>query len=125
MEKVTLIVILSFLFTVAVGYTALPYSQIHQHKVIDYYAYPEYKYEYAVHDPHTGDHKTAFENRDGDKVIGMYSFLEPDGRTRIVEYRSDDEHGFQAHVKFVGVAHHPNHYHHPHYQQYHNEYNNL
>lgn len=30
--------------------------------------YPKYKFEYGVKDPKTGDHKDAWETRDGDKV---------------------------------------------------------
>ncbi|XP_055628172.1 cuticle protein 19-like [Toxorhynchites rutilus septentrionalis] len=77
----------------------------HDHK--DYYAYPKYKFEYGVKDPKTGDIKQQWEHRDGDVVKGQYSLHEPDGTERIVEYTSDKIHGFQAHVKRVGHAHHP------------------
>jgi hypothetical protein len=41
----------------------------------DYYHYPQYKYEYGVNDPHTGDHKNVWEHRDGDVVKGgFYTF---------------------------------------------------
>lgn len=36
-------------------------------------AHPKYKFNYAVHDPHTGDEKQHFEERDGDQVKGSYS----------------------------------------------------
>jgi hypothetical protein len=104
------------IFAAALGYDVYPYSQIHQQRVIDYHAHPHYKYEYGVHDPYTGDHKTAYEHRDGDKVTGMYSFLEADGRTRIVEYTADDEHGFHAVVRHIGAVDHPEQY------QYHHEF---
>ncbi|XP_055529733.1 adult-specific cuticular protein ACP-20-like [Wyeomyia smithii] len=84
----------------------------HEHK--DYYAYPKYKFEYGVKDHKTGDHKNQWEHRDGDVVKGQYSLHEPDGTERIVEYSSDKHNGFQAHVKRVGHAHHPQVYGHHH-----------
>ncbi|XP_013186868.2 cuticle protein 19 [Amyelois transitella] len=84
------------------------------HGHADYYAYPKYAFDYAVKDPHTGDHKTQWETRDGDVVKGAYSLAEPDGTTRIVEYTADKHNGFNAVVKRIGHAHHPqiysNHY---------------
>ncbi|RVE52458.1 hypothetical protein evm_002852 [Chilo suppressalis] len=73
----------------------------------DYYAYPKYAFDYSVNDPHTGDHKTQWESRDGDVVKGAYSLAEPDGTTRIVEYTADKHNGFNAVVKRIGHAHHP------------------
>ncbi|TKX27805.1 cuticular protein RR-2 [Spodoptera litura] len=73
-------------------------------------SYPKYSFDYAVADPHTGDHKTQWESRDGDVVKGAYSLAEPDGTTRIVEYTADKIHGFNAVVKRIGHAHHPQHY---------------
>uniref|UniRef100_A0A3F2YSK8 Uncharacterized protein n=1 Tax=Anopheles arabiensis TaxID=7173 RepID=A0A3F2YSK8_ANOAR len=80
--------------------------------VDDYYAYPSYKFEYGVKDPHTGDHKSQWEHRDGDVVKGAYTLHEADGTERVVEYSSDKHNGFQAHVKRVGHAHHPEVYRH-------------
>ncbi|XP_001659654.2 adult-specific cuticular protein ACP-20 [Aedes aegypti] len=76
-----------------------------EHK--DHHAYPKYKYEYGVKDHHTGDHKSQWEIRDGDVVKGGYTLHEADGTERVVEYSSDKHNGFQAHVKSVGHAHHP------------------
>lgn len=73
----------------------------------DYYAYPKYKFEYGVKDPHTGDHKSQWEIRDGDVVKGQYTVDEPDGTTRIVQYTSDKHNGFNAVVKKIGKAFHP------------------
>jgi len=72
----------------------------------DYFAYPKYKFEYGVKDPHTGDHKSQWEVRDGDKVHGEYTLDESDGTKRVVSYTADDHHGFQAVVKKIGHAHH-------------------
>jgi hypothetical protein len=85
----------------------------------DYYAYPKYKFEYGVKDPHTGDHKSQWEVRDGDVVKGEYTLEEADGTTRVVQYTSDKHNGFNAVVKKIGKAHHPQVQHHGHsYQAY-------
>ncbi|XP_041768329.1 cuticle protein 19-like [Anopheles merus] len=73
----------------------------------DYHSHPSYKFEYGVKDPHTGDHKSQWEHRDGDVVKGQYTLDEADGTKRVVEYSSDKHNGFQAHVKRVGHAHYP------------------
>lgn len=80
-------------------------------KYNDYYAYPKYNFEYGVNDPHTGDHKAQWEERDGDVVKGGYMLKEADGTTRVVEYTADDHNGFNAVVKKIGHAHHPETYH--------------
>lgn len=72
----------------------------------DFYAYPKYKFEYGVKDPHTGDHKSQWEERNGDVVIGEYSLDEADGTKRVVEYHADGKTGFHAKVKKIGHAHH-------------------
>uniref|UniRef100_A0AAG5D675 Uncharacterized protein n=1 Tax=Anopheles atroparvus TaxID=41427 RepID=A0AAG5D675_ANOAO len=85
-------------------------EQHHHHKeeehdhFVDYYAPINYKFEYGVKDPHTGDHKTHWEERDGDVVRGAYTILDADGSSRLVEYTADSHHGFNARV---GHAHHP------------------
>ncbi|XP_035917506.1 cuticle protein 19-like [Anopheles stephensi] len=79
-----------------------------EHK--EHHAYPKYKFEYGVKDPHTGDHKSQWEVRDGDVVKGAYTLHEADGTERVVEYKSDGHNGFEADVKKVGHAHHPEKY---------------
>ena len=69
-------------------------------------SHPAYKYEYGVKDPKTGDHKSAWEHRDGDKVVGEYTLDEADGTKRVVSYTADDHHGFNAVVKKIGHPHH-------------------
>ena len=76
-----------------------------EHK--DYYTHPLYKFEYGVKDSHTKDHKSQWEHRDGDKVVGEYTLDEADGTKRVVSYTADDKHGFQAVVKNIGHAEHP------------------
>jgi hypothetical protein len=73
----------------------------------DYYHHPSYKFEYGVKDPKTGDHKSQWEHRDGDVVKGEYTLDEADGTKRVVSYSSDKHSGFNAVVKKIGHAYHP------------------
>ncbi|XP_057666528.1 larval cuticle protein A2B-like, partial [Diorhabda carinulata] len=73
----------------------------------DYYSHPKYQFQYGVQDPHTGDHKTQHEVRDGDVVKGSYSVADPDGTLRTVHYTADDHNGFNAVVEKSGHAVHP------------------
>ncbi|KAH8411146.1 hypothetical protein KR222_007840 [Zaprionus bogoriensis] len=79
----------------------------HGHDKYEPHHYPKYQFDYGVKDTHTGDHKSQWESRDGDKVHGRYSLKEADGTTRVVEYTADDHNGFNAVVKKLGHAHHP------------------
>ena len=76
--------------------------------------HPKYAYKYGVEDHHTGDHKDAKEERDGDVVHGEYSVLQPDGRKRTVHYTASHHGGFNAHVTYSGHAIHPEVYQHGH-----------
>jgi hypothetical protein len=86
------------------GYGQDSYGSNDDHK--DFYAYPKYKFEYGVKDAYTGDHKSQWEIRDGDKVTGEYTLDEADGTKRVVSYTADDHSGFNAVVKKIGHAHH-------------------
>lgn len=68
---------------------------------------PRYNFNYAVNDPVTGDNKAQTEVRDGGYVKGSYSLSEPDGTLRVVDYTADPVSGFNAVVKRVGPAVHP------------------
>ncbi|XP_037299618.1 uncharacterized protein LOC115455247 [Manduca sexta] len=68
-------------------------------------AYPKYEFEYAVSDRKTGDHKTHRESRDGDRIRGEYSLVEPDGSLRKVQYHADDHNGFSAVVSKGALKH--------------------
>ncbi|KAJ8729602.1 hypothetical protein PYW08_001183 [Mythimna loreyi] len=68
---------------------------------------PRYGFNYAVNDPVTGDQKAQTESRDGGVVKGSYSLTEPDGTLRVVDYTADPVSGFNAVVKRVGPAAHP------------------
>lgn len=74
-------------------------------KQVEYDAPAHYQFNYAVHDEHTGDIKDQQEVRDGDRVQGSYSLVEPDGHRRIVHYTADDHNGFNAQVdrEYVGI----------------------
>ncbi|KAL1497024.1 hypothetical protein ABEB36_008055 [Hypothenemus hampei] len=69
---------------------------------VDYYSPPKYAFKYGVSDPHTGDHKTQTEVRDGEVVKGQYSLVEPDGSIRTVSYVADPVNGFNAVVSKSG-----------------------
>ncbi|KAM3962367.1 uncharacterized protein ACR2FA_003607 [Aphomia sociella] len=71
------------------------------------HAHPKYDFEYSVSDPHTGDHKSQHESRDGDVVHGYYSLVQPDGSVRKVEYTADDHNGFNAVVHNSAPSVHP------------------
>lgn len=60
-----------------------------------------------MNDPVTGDNKAQTEVRDGGYVKGSYSLSEPDGTLRVVDYTADPVAGFNAVVKRVGPAAHP------------------
>uniref|UniRef100_A0A2A4JYJ5 Cuticle protein n=1 Tax=Heliothis virescens TaxID=7102 RepID=A0A2A4JYJ5_HELVI len=71
------------------------------------YAQPEapaqYDFSYSVHDGQSGDVKQQQESRSGDNVHGSYSLVQPDGVHRIVDYTADEEHGFNAVVRYEGT----------------------
>ncbi|EFA07315.1 cuticle protein 8 [Tribolium castaneum] len=71
-----------------------------------HHEHPKYQFNYAVHDPHTGDEKQHHEERDGDQVKGTYTLKEADGTTRVVEYKADKHSGFNAVVHKIGEPHH-------------------
>ncbi|XP_049866472.1 adult-specific cuticular protein ACP-20-like [Pectinophora gossypiella] len=74
---------------------------------VDSVSIPRYNFNYAVSDPSTGDNKAQTEVRDGGVVKGSYSLAEPDGTIRVVDYSADPVSGFNAVVKRVGPAAHP------------------
>ncbi|XP_053686589.1 uncharacterized protein LOC128736134 [Sabethes cyaneus] len=76
----------------------------------DWHSVGKYKFEYAVKDPRTGDHKSQWEISNGDGLKGGYTVDEPDGTKRLVQYKADKWHGFQAIVKRIGQAVHPQNY---------------
>uniref|UniRef100_A0A1B0BCK2 Cuticle protein 19 n=1 Tax=Glossina palpalis gambiensis TaxID=67801 RepID=A0A1B0BCK2_9MUSC len=83
-----------------------PYHHGH-HDDHDYHSYPKYEFEYGVKDLKTGDIKKQWESREGDKVKGTYTLKEADGTTRVVDYTADKHNGFNAVVKQLDHAAHP------------------
>ncbi|XP_013200399.1 larval cuticle protein A2B-like [Amyelois transitella] len=75
--------------------------------LVDSISIPRYGFNYAVSDPLTGDNKAQTEHRDGGVVKGSYSLAEPDGTIRVVDYAADPVSGFNAVVKRIGPAAHP------------------
>ncbi|XP_012278411.1 cuticle protein 19-like [Orussus abietinus] len=76
----------------------------HQHQ--DFSAQPSYEFAYGVEDHHTGDYHGQKEHRDGDRVVGEYTVMEPGGNVRIVRYHADHD-GFHAQVHNTrGSDHH-------------------
>lgn len=51
--------------------------------------------------PNTGDSHGHSETREGSKVTGEYSVMEPDGVLRRVLYSADPKNGFRASVRYV------------------------
>ncbi|CAG9771835.1 unnamed protein product [Ceutorhynchus assimilis] len=83
------------------------YGEGHHGYEVDHHAHPNYKFSYGVNDPHTGDHKSQEEYRDGDVVKGHYTVADPDGTLRVVHYTADDVNGFNAVVEKHGHSVHP------------------
>ncbi|XP_045462870.1 adult-specific cuticular protein ACP-22-like [Harmonia axyridis] len=74
---------------------------IHHEQAVHLKAHPEYHYDYHVADHKHKDYKSKHEERDGYKVKGSYSLLEPDHKTiRVVDYVSDKKTGFIAKVSY-------------------------
>ncbi|CAB3243108.1 unnamed protein product [Arctia plantaginis] len=94
-------------YAAPIAHYAAPVAQYDGH---DSYAHPKYDFSYSVSDPHTGDHKSQQESRDGDSVHGYYSLAQPDGSVRKVEYRADAHSGFNALVHNSAPSVHPQSY---------------
>ncbi|KAJ2939692.1 hypothetical protein O0L34_g14412 [Tuta absoluta] len=80
-------------YAAPVAHYAAPVAHYDGH---EQHAPAKYDYSYSVADPHTGDHKSQHETRDGDSVHGFYEFVQPDGSVRKVEYTADAHNGFNA-----------------------------
>lgn len=63
------------------------------------YGPAKYEFQYDVQDYHTGQDFGHMESRDGDKTVGRYYVLLPDGRKQIVQYEAD-EHGYRPVVSY-------------------------
>ncbi|XP_068084063.1 cuticle protein 8-like [Anabrus simplex] len=74
-------------------------------EIIDYVAYPKYKFLYDIADHHTGDFHGQEEVRDGHNVHGIYRLKEPSGGERSVKYVSTPKEGFLAEVHTGKIIH--------------------
>ncbi|CAK1580881.1 unnamed protein product [Parnassius mnemosyne] len=90
------------LFSLAVAATALPVVPLAKVAYAEPEAPAHYEFQYSVHDEHSGDIKQQHEARAGDALQGSYSLVQPDGVHRIVDYTADEEHGFNAIVRYEG-----------------------
>ncbi|XP_047098240.1 cuticle protein 19-like [Schistocerca piceifrons] len=97
----------ALLATAASGYPGYAEGGYGHNVQLDYHAPAKYDFEYAVHDPHTGDVKQQSESRHGDVVQGHYSLVEPGGALRTVHYSADPHSGFRAVVSRPGPHGHP------------------
>ncbi|XP_017781312.1 PREDICTED: cuticle protein 7-like [Nicrophorus vespilloides] len=99
--------IIAFAILASAAYAQIGDYGHHKHleEYKDFQSHPHYNYHYGVHDQHTHDVKDQWEAREGHNTKGSYSFLQPDGRKRIVEYHAD-KHGIHYNVKFEGHAKH-------------------
>ncbi|CAG9826416.1 unnamed protein product [Diabrotica balteata] len=88
----------------SIGFTGSDFKtpvDVHHEKEIHIKANPEYHYDFHVADHKNKDYKSKTESREGDKVKGSYSLLEPDHKTvRVVDYVSDKKLGFIAKVSY-------------------------
>ncbi|KAF7266990.1 hypothetical protein GWI33_019734 [Rhynchophorus ferrugineus] len=105
--KVVIFGILTIVPKIYCGIVAVP-DTYHKYapEEVDYHSHPKYAFKYGVSDPHTGDHKTQTEIRDGEIVKGQYSLVEPDGSVRTVNYVADPVNGFNAVVSKSGPSVH-------------------
>ncbi|XP_037069628.1 uncharacterized protein LOC119091011 [Pollicipes pollicipes] len=74
---------------------------------VDYYAVPDYNTAYSIKDGYSGVDIDSQENRHGQQTEGSYSAQLPDGRRQQVTYWVDGDSGYNADVKYYGVAKHP------------------
>ncbi|CAH1119902.1 unnamed protein product [Phaedon cochleariae] len=88
----------------SIGFTGSDFHtpvDVHHEKEVHLKAHPEYHYDFHVADHKHKDYKSKHETRDGYKVKGSYSLLEPDHKTiRVVDYVSDKKLGFVAKVSY-------------------------
>merc|ERR1712106_738012 len=65
---------------------------------------PVYAYQYGVSDDYSGANFAQNEQRDGYSTSGSYRVALPDGRTQVVNYRTDGDSGNIQDVTYEGVA---------------------
>lgn len=80
----------------------MPDEHHHGHHHIDYVSKPDYQFEYGVEDPKSQVSQSRKEHRQGDAVVGEYSYTDPLGHVRTVKYTADKIHGFRAEIYVDG-----------------------
>ncbi|XP_065084559.1 cuticle protein 19-like [Ochlerotatus camptorhynchus] len=96
-----LIIVVTCLAAIALAMPYKPVAKPEYEESKDIHAPAQYKFEYGVKDDHTGDHKSQWEERDGDHVKGQYTLDDVEGGQRIVEYESDGHGGINIQFKTV------------------------
>jgi Insect cuticle protein len=79
----------------SVQYVVVPSSR----RNVEYLDDSNYNFSYGISDLTTGDIKSQQEVRRGDQVQGQYTMMDADGYHRVVDYRADDQNGFDAEVR--------------------------
>ena len=67
----------------------------------------QYRFDWKVEDPESGNNFGQDESRDGDQTSGSYYVALPDGRLQKVTYTVDAYNGYQAEVTYEGEAKYP------------------
>jgi hypothetical protein len=80
----------------------MPDEHHHGHHHVDYVSKPDYQFEYGVEDPKSQVSQSRKEQRQGDEVVGEYSYTDPLGHVRTVKYTADKIHGFRAEIYVDG-----------------------
>ncbi|XP_055628726.1 pro-resilin [Toxorhynchites rutilus septentrionalis] len=63
----------------------------------------KYSFEYAVQDYQSGNDFGHMEQRDGDRTVGRYYVLLPDGRKQVVNYEAD-QNGYRPTITYENVG---------------------
>lgn len=85
----------------------MPDERHHGQHFVDYVSKPDYQFEYGVEDPKSQVSQSRKENRQGDEVVGEYSYTDPLGHVRTVKYTADKIHGFRAEIYIDGKLESP------------------
>ncbi|KAM7355838.1 cuticular protein 62Ba [Cochliomyia hominivorax] len=99
-----LTLILSLLVLLLTRKTMGLVNPLHTEYYANYHNYPDddklnYKYHYYIDHPPSKVHMMHLEERSGDKVMGQYGLVEPNGMVRMVHYQVEGNSGFQSVVQ--------------------------
>ncbi|KAI8123017.1 Cuticle protein 19 [Lucilia cuprina] len=101
-NKLLLIIFVLLLFLTRKSFGLV--NPLHTEYYSNYRNYPgddklNYKYHYFIDHPPSNVHMMNLEERQGDKVMGQYGLLEPNGMVRMVHYQVVGDSGFQSVVQ--------------------------